>query len=153
MTSSQLSWFQLFTHLRAPFHEIALLNFPRRCFLHAFSYRACRTVFSNFFCASRYPRPPSRLRFINDPMTTITTRPLLCSLASQTSRSRMMSLETTLGNTTCSKGHVHPPWNTTGVLRIAKCESVCGFCQKETKTAANLRKVSDATSNEEYSVS
>ncbi|KUJ06514.1 uncharacterized protein LY89DRAFT_603275 [Mollisia scopiformis] len=51
-----------------------------------------------------------------------------------------MSLEPTLGNTTCSKGHVHPPWNTTGVLRIAKCESVCGFCQKETKTAANLRK-------------
>ena len=53
-----------------------------------------------------------------------------------------MSLESTLGNTTCSKGHVHPPWNTTGVLSIAKCESVCGFCQKETKTAANLRKVS-----------
>jgi hypothetical protein len=52
-----------------------------------------------------------------------------------------MSLETTLPNTTCSKGHVHPPWPTTGVLRIAKCESVCGFCQKETKTAANLRKV------------
>ncbi|CZR68387.1 uncharacterized protein PAC_18286 [Phialocephala subalpina] len=52
----------------------------------------------------------------------------------------MMSLEPTLGNTTCSKGHIHPPWNTTGVLRIAKCESVCGFCQKETKTAANLRK-------------
>ncbi|PMD58562.1 uncharacterized protein K444DRAFT_531650 [Hyaloscypha bicolor E] len=51
-----------------------------------------------------------------------------------------MSLETALGNTTCSKGHVHPPWNTTGVLSIAKCESICGFCQKETKTAANLRK-------------
>lgn len=57
-------------------------------------------------------------------------------------RSRMMSLETTvLGTTTCSKGHIHPPWNTTGVLKVAKCESVCGFCQKETKTAANLRKV------------
>ena len=52
-----------------------------------------------------------------------------------------MSLEAALRNTTCSKGHRHPPWNTTGVLRIAKCESVCGFCQKETKTAANLRKV------------
>ncbi|PMD41158.1 hypothetical protein L207DRAFT_543437 [Hyaloscypha variabilis F] len=51
-----------------------------------------------------------------------------------------MSLESTLGNTTCSKGHLHPPWNTTGVLSIAKCESICGFCQKETKTAANLRK-------------
>ncbi|KAI9052161.1 hypothetical protein LZ554_003523 [Drepanopeziza brunnea f. sp. 'monogermtubi'] len=45
-----------------------------------------------------------------------------------------------LANTNCSKGHLHPSWNTTGVLRIAKCESVCGFCQKETKTAANLRK-------------
>ncbi|KAK6581948.1 hypothetical protein PZA11_005645 [Diplocarpon coronariae] len=45
-----------------------------------------------------------------------------------------------VGTTTCSKGHLHSPWNTTGVLRIAKCESVCGFCQKETKTAANLRK-------------
>jgi hypothetical protein len=54
---------------------------------------------------------------------------------------RTMSLESTLGNTTCSKGHLHPPWNTTGVLSIAKCESICGFCQKETKTAANLRKV------------
>lgn len=54
---------------------------------------------------------------------------------------RTMSLQGTLGNTTCSKGHLHPPWNTTGVLSIAKCESVCGFCQKETKTAANLRKV------------
>ncbi|KAH7305721.1 hypothetical protein BKA65DRAFT_199860 [Rhexocercosporidium sp. MPI-PUGE-AT-0058] len=54
---------------------------------------------------------------------------------------RPSSRETSsLGTTTCSKGHVHPPWNTTGVLRIAKCESVCGFCQKETKTAANLRK-------------
>ncbi|RDW94984.1 hypothetical protein BP5796_00747 [Coleophoma crateriformis] len=41
---------------------------------------------------------------------------------------------------TCSKGHVHPPWVTTGVLKISKCESICGFCQKETKTAANLRK-------------
>lgn len=47
-----------------------------------------------------------------------------------------------LGTTTCSKGHVHPPWNVAGVLRIARCQSVCGFCQKETKTAANLRKVS-----------
>ncbi|PBP22011.1 hypothetical protein BUE80_DR007145 [Diplocarpon rosae] len=45
-----------------------------------------------------------------------------------------------VGTTTCSKGHLHSAWNTTGVLRIAKCESVCGFCQKETKTAANLRK-------------
>ncbi|KAH6723684.1 hypothetical protein BKA61DRAFT_686370 [Leptodontidium sp. MPI-SDFR-AT-0119] len=54
---------------------------------------------------------------------------------------RPSSSETSsLGTTTCSKGHLHPPWNTTGVLRIAKCESVCGFCQKETKTAANLRK-------------
>ncbi|CZT13584.1 uncharacterized protein RCO7_10829 [Rhynchosporium graminicola] len=54
---------------------------------------------------------------------------------------RPSSSETSpLGTTTCSKGHVHPPWSTTGVLRIAKCESVCGFCQKETKTAANLRK-------------
>lgn len=49
-------------------------------------------------------------------------------------------METLLRNTTCSKGHTHPPWNTTGILRIAKCESICGFCQKETKTAANLRK-------------
>ncbi|TVY34203.1 hypothetical protein LSUB1_G008047 [Lachnellula subtilissima] len=55
-------------------------------------------------------------------------------------RARKLRMERTLGNTTCSKGHVHPPWNTTGLLRIAKCESVCGFCQKETKTAANLRK-------------
>jgi len=45
-----------------------------------------------------------------------------------------------LSNTICNKGHTHPPWNTTGILSIAKCESVCGFCQKETKTAANLRK-------------
>jgi len=52
-----------------------------------------------------------------------------------------MSLEPVAGNTTCSKGHIHPPWPTTGILRIAKCESVCGFCQKETNTAANLRKV------------
>lgn len=57
-----------------------------------------------------------------------------------TRSSRVMSLEPVAGNTTCSKGHVHPPWPTTGILRIAKCESVCGFCQKETKTAANLRK-------------
>ncbi|CAG8979234.1 hypothetical protein HYALB_00011904 [Hymenoscyphus albidus] len=49
-------------------------------------------------------------------------------------------METLLRNTTCSKGHTHPPWNTTGVLRVEKCESICGFCQKETKTAANLRK-------------
>ncbi|KAG9236561.1 hypothetical protein BJ875DRAFT_439248 [Amylocarpus encephaloides] len=49
-------------------------------------------------------------------------------------------METLLRTTTCSKGHTHPPWNTIGVLRIEKCESICGFCQKETKTAANLRK-------------
>ncbi|KAH6680909.1 hypothetical protein B0J14DRAFT_684383 [Halenospora varia] len=49
-------------------------------------------------------------------------------------------MERSLRNTTCSKGHTHPPWNTTGILRVAKCESICGFCQKETKTAANLRK-------------
>ncbi|TVY33274.1 hypothetical protein LOCC1_G008487, partial [Lachnellula occidentalis] len=55
-------------------------------------------------------------------------------------RARKLRMERTLGTTTCSKGHIHPPWNTTGLLRIAKCESVCGFCQKETKTAANLRK-------------
>ncbi|KAL3426785.1 hypothetical protein PVAG01_00294 [Phlyctema vagabunda] len=54
-------------------------------------------------------------------------------------RSRMSSGQVPT-SVTCSKGHVHPPWNTTGVLRIAKCESVCGFCQRETKTAANLRK-------------
>ena len=56
-------------------------------------------------------------------------------------RRSKMSLESVLRNTTCSKGHTHPPWNTAGVLRIAKCESICGFCHKETKTAANLRKV------------
>ncbi|PBP23702.1 hypothetical protein BUE80_DR005422 [Diplocarpon rosae] len=27
-----------------------------------------------------------------------------------------------VGTTTCSKGHLHSAWNTTGVLRIAKCE-------------------------------
>jgi hypothetical protein len=58
------------------------------------------------------------------------------------SMSSTMSRDNSLKNTYCSRGHIHPPWNTTGVLRIAKCESVCGFCQKETKTAANLRKVS-----------
>ncbi|RFU28078.1 hypothetical protein B7463_g8261, partial [Scytalidium lignicola] len=41
---------------------------------------------------------------------------------------------------TCGKGHNHPPWNRSGVLHIAKCETVCGFCWKETRTAANLRK-------------
>lgn len=60
------------------------------------------------------------------------------------SKSRTMSSgsTSTAANTTCHKGHDHPPWPTSGILRIAKCESVCGFCQKETKTAANLRKVS-----------
>ncbi|KAI9648891.1 hypothetical protein NHQ30_001457 [Ciborinia camelliae] len=51
-----------------------------------------------------------------------------------------MDRESSLPSTTCSRGHTHPPWNTTGVLRIAKCESVCGFCMKETDTAAKLRK-------------
>ncbi|KAM3066650.1 hypothetical protein ACMFMF_010156 [Clarireedia jacksonii] len=54
--------------------------------------------------------------------------------------SRAMERRSSLPATTCSKGHTHPPWNTTGILRIAKCETVCGFCQKETDTAAKLRK-------------
>ncbi|RDL32014.1 uncharacterized protein BP5553_09416 [Venustampulla echinocandica] len=32
-------------------------------------------------------------------------------------------MEAVLSNTTCSKGHTHPPWNTIGILRIEKCES------------------------------
>ncbi|KAH8600110.1 hypothetical protein B0O99DRAFT_504104 [Bisporella sp. PMI_857] len=51
-----------------------------------------------------------------------------------------MPSDYTLRNTVCGKGHTHPPWSTTGVLRIDKCETVCGFCQKHTNTAANLRK-------------
>jgi hypothetical protein len=61
------------------------------------------------------------------------------------SKGDRMPREPSPRTTTCSKGHVHPSWNTTGILRIAKCESVCGFCQKETKTAANLRKVHTTT--------
>ncbi|TGO39475.1 hypothetical protein BHYA_0053g00300 [Botrytis hyacinthi] len=58
----------------------------------------------------------------------------------ESSLPRRMDRESSLPSTTCSRGHTHPPWNTTGVLRIAKCESVCGFCMKETDTAAKLRK-------------
>ncbi|CAD6443847.1 45d2517d-ab71-480c-88e9-289a4eab1bf9 [Sclerotinia trifoliorum] len=58
----------------------------------------------------------------------------------ESSLPRRMDRESSLPATTCSRGHTHPPWNTSGVLRIAKCESVCGFCMKETDTAAKLRK-------------
>ncbi|KAF7862616.1 hypothetical protein EAF04_007489 [Stromatinia cepivora] len=58
----------------------------------------------------------------------------------ESSLPRRMDRESSLPPTTCSRGHTHPPWNTSGVLRIAKCESVCGFCMKETDTAAKLRK-------------
>ncbi|ESZ94857.1 hypothetical protein SBOR_4733 [Sclerotinia borealis F-4128] len=58
----------------------------------------------------------------------------------ESSLPRRMDRESSLPSTTCSRGHTHPPWNITGVLRIAKCESVCGFCMKETDTAAKLRK-------------
>ncbi|KAH8805735.1 hypothetical protein F5884DRAFT_737089 [Xylogone sp. PMI_703] len=52
-----------------------------------------------------------------------------------------------LGSITCGKGHIHPPWNRSRVLPIAKWETLCGFCLKETKTAANLRKACSGLSH------